>query len=372
MTLADLPPPARFRSSSDVADALRAACETNPDLAACTAIGQSEEGREILGITLGHGPRVVTLVAGAHADEPVGPETLRTLVLEGLAARGWGADPDGEGTGLEGLFSRFTFRIVPHVNPDGEAANRPWVERWAELGSDPSAALASYLVHRRREPPGRDVEFGYPAMRTENKAATGFLFDGGPVALHASLHGMGFSEGALVLVERAWLGDPRADRLVAGFLDAARGEGLRPHDHDREGDKGFAYGGPGVWSTPRGRAMQAHFRARGDDATAARFHLSSMEMAVAGGGAPLCIVPELPLFVIDDGSPPTPGVASMLARFRDRVPELTLRARRGESLASAVERFGLRTVPLGVAVRLQLRLLELALDAVAPTPPPAS
>ena len=85
----------RIRTSEEVFDALRAACEANPDVAAFEVVGRSEEGRPIAGVTLGYGPRLVTLCAGAHADEPVGPETLRLLVLVGLAARDWESD-DGE------------------------------------------------------------------------------------------------------------------------------------------------------------------------------------------------------------------------------------------------------------------------------------
>src|SRR5690606_24240241 len=142
----------RFSTSGEVFDELRHACEANPDVATFEVIGRSEEGRPMAGVTLGYGPSLVTLCAGAHADEPVGPETLRLLVLEGLAARGWESE-DGEG--LHALFERFTLRIVPHVNPDSEAKNRAWIEQWPDL--------STYLAHRLREQPGRDVEFGYPA-----------------------------------------------------------------------------------------------------------------------------------------------------------------------------------------------------------------
>ena len=193
MTLSDLDLAGlRFRSSEEVFEPMRAACEANPDIAQFAVIGRSEEGRPIAGITLGYGPKTVTLVAGAHADEPVGPETLRTFVLEGLAARDWGA----EGEGLHDLFERFTFKIVPHVNPDAEARNQPWIERWPALGS--------FLVHRQRELPGCDVEFGYPVMRAENRAVSRFLFDYSPIALHMSLHGMAFSEGSMLLIEKRW------------------------------------------------------------------------------------------------------------------------------------------------------------------------
>lgn len=356
-----------FHTAAEADAALQAACEANPDVAQCDTIGYSEAGRPLLGITLGYGPALVTLVAGAHADEPVGPATLRTLVLETLAARDWGA----EAGGFANLFHRYTFRIVPHANPDGEARNRPWIDAWAE--DRPAATLAQFLLHRLREPPGRDVEFGYPALRPENRAVAGFLFSGTPVALHASLHGMAFSEGALVLVERHWLGSPAATRMVAGYLAAARSVGLAPHDHDRGGDKGFVYGGPGVWSTPEGQAMRAHFVAAGDPDTAARFHASSMELAVEQGArpeagvTPLCIVPEVPLFVVTQapgGVASAPGAAVRLAAWTDALPAVQQAADTGASLQPWIDAFGLRLTPLADAVRLHLRLLDLGLEAV--------
>ena len=365
MTLGDLDLAGlRFRTSAEVFDEMRAACEANPDLATFETVGESEGGRPIAGATLGWGPTVVTLVAGAHADEPVGPETLRTLVLEGLAARGWGAD-DG---GLEALWERFTVRVVPHVNPDGEARNRDWIERWD--AANPAVTLGHYLRGRRREPPGRDVEFGYPDLRPENRAATAFLFSGGLVALHASLHGMGFSEGALLLIEKEWLNSDRAADLRHQFTEAAGAAGLRLHDHDRGGDKGFRYGGPGFWSTPEGAAMRQHFLDAGDPETAARFRRSSMEEAVrtaegTSAPSPLCVVTELPLFVLTARLGATPGVPGTLLAFQDAMPDLVERAAEGESLEDAVERFGIVCPTLEAQVRVHLRTLDAALAAVA-------
>ncbi|MEM1117425.1 MAG: M14 family zinc carboxypeptidase [Bacteroidota bacterium] len=356
----------RFRTSAEVFGALQGACEANPDLAEFRVIGESEEGRPIAGVRLGVGPRAVSLVAGAHADEPVGPETLRTLVLEGLAARDWGA----EAGGLEELFQRFTFRIVPHVNPDGEARNRAWIERWSDDPEDTAETLAAYLRHRRREPPGRDVEFGYPAMRTENAAASAYLFGDGPVAMHASLHGMGFSEGALLLIERDWIDTEAVRSLPEAFTEAAANAGLRLHDHDRGGEKGFEYRGPGFWTTPRGRAMRDHFLDAGDPDTAARFHLSSMETAIEAGAdpalgrTPLCVVTELPLFHLGAAYDHAPGVPGLLRRFQAQTPDLLEAVASGQDLAPAIAPLGLRALPLRTQVRLHLGVLDAALAVV--------
>ncbi|MEO1076777.1 MAG: M14 family zinc carboxypeptidase, partial [Bacteroidota bacterium] len=296
MRLADLDlSDLRFRTSEQVFNDLEQACSANPDLATFEVIGHSEAGRPIAGVTLGYGPRTVTLVAGAHADEPVGPETLRTFIIESLAARDWGAS-DG---GFAELFERFTFKMVPHVNPDAEAVNQPWIRAWPDL--------RAFLRYRLREKPGRDIEFGYPVMRSENRAVSRFLFGYAPIALHASLHGMAFSEGSLLLIERHWA-EAFPERLAAlqrGHLEATKAVArLEPHDQDRSGDKGFRYLGPGFWSTPEGTAMQAYFLREGDAETAAKFFLSSMELARIAGydaerkAAPLCLVTELPLWLV--------------------------------------------------------------------------
>ena len=177
-----------FREHEATEAPIRAACAAHPDVASFEPLGESEEGRLLFGVVLGTGPRVVSLIAGAHADEPVGPETLRTFILESLRRRSAFAD----------LFEAFRFVVVPHINPDGEARNRPWIEAWPDL--------AAFLQHVDRELPGRDLEFGFPAMRAENQLVAGFLRRYAPFSLHMSLHGMAFSEGAMLLIERHWAG----------------------------------------------------------------------------------------------------------------------------------------------------------------------
>jgi len=233
-------------------------------------IGHSEEGRAIEARIVGDGPKRVSLVAGAHADEPAGPITLRALTEA----------PDG-----------FTFFVVPDVNPDGAARNRAWFDRWPDLDA--------YREHRLREPPGRDVEFGYPDMRPENRAVAGFLEEHGPFELHMSLHGMGEADGALLLIDKRWVG--RTKGLRKDYAAALRAEGLPLLDRDRKGEKGFHYIGPGFWTTPESDAMRAFFA--DDPKSAQKFHRNSMEFVRSLGGDPLCLVTEIPLFV---GGEPVP------------------------------------------------------------------
>lgn len=349
-----------FRTCTSVHDEVRHACATNSDIAEYHDLGRSEEGRPLYGVTLGWGRQTVTLMAGAHADEPVGPETLRILILGTLAQRDWLADDEG----FSNLFEQFTFRVVPHVNPDAEELNQPWVEAWPDV--------EAYLRHRVREQPGRDVEFGFPVMREENRVVSRFLFDYSPLALHMSLHGMGFSEGAMLLVERHWVG--RTERLREGFLAAVREAGLTVHDHDRSSEKGFEYIGPGFWTTPEGTAMRRYFQDNGDYETARNFYFSSMELArIAGydagrGRHPLALVTELPLFVIERAYEHEPGLASAYLALKDELPELKLKLQQGAAIDDDLAPYELRPLDLGTAVRLQLRCIELGLDAVADEP----
>jgi hypothetical protein len=335
----------RFRTHGGVRADLETACANHPDVASFQELGPSEEGAMLYGVRLGTGEHTVSLIAGNHADEPVGPETLRTFVINALDRR----------NKMEPWLRRYTFVIVPHTNPDGEARNRRWIERWPDM--------ESYLRHAVREQPGRDLEYGYPSMRPENEHVSVFLREHGPFAMHASLHGMSAGEGAMLLINRPWTF--RTQELRDGFREAAAAEGLRMHDHNRKGEKGFFWIDPGFQTTPRGDAMRTYFHAQNDPATAQQFHDSSMEFVMSLGGDPLAMVTELPLFLVKNEDP-TPGHPGKYLALRERLPEVKARLERGETVDDLLAPFDLQPVPLDVAMRLQLQALELGLEAVAP------
>lgn len=335
----------RFRAHGPVRKDVEEACARHSDIASFRELGPSEEGAMLYGVVLGTGATPVSLIAGNHADEPVGPETLRSFVVNGLAHR----------RKMEPWFRRFRFVVVPHTNPDGEARNRSWMEQWP----DPKA----YLQHAVREKPGRDMEYGFPSMRPENEHVSAFLRERGPFALHASLHGMSAGEGALLLINRPWTF--RTQHLRDDFVAAAAAKGLPMHDHNRKGEKGFYWIEAGFQTTPRGDAMRTFFRAKDDSAMARRFHDSSMEFVASLGGDPLSLVTELPLFLIrNDGS--TGHRPDRYLELREQLPEIRLRLDRGEGVEELLAPFDLRPVPLDVAMHLQFRALELGLRAVAP------
>ncbi len=312
--------------------------ETNAD-AHFQIVGTSEGGRAIAGLRIGSGPRKALLLAGHHADEPVGPQTLRALASALLS------DPDAHAE----LLSNWTLYLVPHANPDGEAANRAWIDAWPDL--------PAFLLNVDREQPGRDLEFAYPDGRQEAATLSAWMRTHGQFDLYASLHGMAQSEGALLLIDRAWAG--RSQALQQAFLQSARDAGLGLHDHNRGGEKGFFYIAPGFATTPEGRAMQRHFEHFGDADMAARFRLSSMEFVQSLGGDPLCIVTELPLFVLPSDTDAPFASARAYVRFKSDLPSLRYGLLQGER--SRLEAWNLRSLDLGTAMRIQLATLGAAL-----------
>ena len=335
----------KFRTCAEVRESLQDACAGKARLARFYTLGDSEEGRPIDAVVLGHGKRNVSLIAGAHADEPAGPETLRHLIIDGLK----------EDSTLTPWLQDFTFIIIPHINPDGEARNQTWIKEWPNF--------ESYLQNVFRELPGRDVEFGFPHMRVENKLVGGFLKKFAPFEVHTSLHGMGVADGAMLLIEKHWI--ERTKELQKKYADILKRARLQLHDHDRKGDKGFQYIGPGFTTTPEGQAMQAYFRSIGDEETANCFHLSSMEFVRTLGSDPLCLVTEIPLFYIQKQIlHPQPGVPTAHLEFRKILPDLRQKLSQHQSSQKEIAEFNIEHLPLDLLVHLQFQAIKLGLETI--------
>jgi len=319
------------------------------------AIGSSREGRDIHAYRFGRGPLHVSLIGGCHADEPVGPAMLRRLVAF-LSGR-----PSGDP-----LLATFSWYVVPHVNPDGEARNAVWndvtLPTVDHLGREDRAFdLFLYLRHAVRELPGDDMEFGFPqrpedaGARPENLAVAAFLAEGAPFHLHASFHGMGFASGPWFLIEPAWI--ERTAALRDALRDRVRAMGYRPFDVDRGGEKGFRRIDEGFTTRPNSRSMIAWFEERGDRAMAAKFRPSSMEYVRSLGGDPFTMVSEMPLFLrpLEEGETGRPDDPRFRA-FLDRVA-----AKPPDEVRAEAERCGVRGMPLRDQMRLQLAFLDEAL-----------
>jgi len=299
----------------------------------------------------------VSLVAGAHADEPVGPALLSRLVT-------WLAGSDD--SEAHALLEAATFAVCPHVNPDGAARNAAWA-------SVEPYELRRYLEHVVRERPGDDVEFGYPrdeddwsesGARPENRAVAAFLRDHGPFDFHASLHGMMIAEGAWCLIDRDHI--DATSELRSAIASEATRLGFSLHDWDRGGEKGFHRIEPGFCTTPTSVAMREHFESLDDPDEAAKFRLSSMEFVATLGGDPLRLVSEIPLFDVTASPPEAPRLGDHFLTVKDALGAAALESANGDdsALASLEKRFGLVPVENERAMRLQLAMVLLGAGLV--------
>lgn len=320
------------------------------------AIGSSREGRPVRGFRFGRGELVVSCIGGCHADEPVGPE-----MLERLAAYLAGRASDHP------LLERFSWLLIPHMNPDGRERNRAWSEARLPLRDsrgrpDQGLRPERYVEEAVRELPGDDMEFGFPrsaeddGARPENRAAAVFLASAGPLALHVSFHGMGFAHGPWFLLEPLWVERTRA--LRTALSEQTERLGYELLEWDRGGEKGFWRIDRGFATRPDSRAMRDYFLARDDAETAARFRPSSMEHARSLGGDPLTAVSEMPLFILSPEGPLADPAFPRLERLA------RIRAAEEEHGDRAAGELGIRVMPLRDQMRLQLALLDEGLRAV--------
>ncbi len=328
-------------------------------------LGRSREDRPLFGWLLGRGRSRISLIAGCHADEPVGPETLRRLVdlLNGLPAD----DP---------LLAGYTWFVVPDVNPDGAERNATWTGRTVPIADhqgvhDRGFDLQAYAVGVERELPRDDVEFGFPRSpededaRPENRCVGSFLAAGAPFALHGTLHGMSFAPGPWFLIEPSWI--DRTPEMRNRLRQQVHAMGYALLDVDREGDKGFSRIDEGFSTRPDSRAMAAHFLARDDPGTAALFRPSSMEYVRGLGGDPLTFVSEMPLFLqpATGGDPRTAFEAGTEARLKLHA-WLAAAARRSDPAGFRREAAarGIAAMPIRDQMRLQVALINACLETV--------
>lgn len=330
----------KFRTSAEIAQL----ADGNPEIKVME-IGRSREGFPLHGFVFGQGSRNVSVIAGCHADEPIGPMTAQCLF--------WHLRDH-----FPELLQAFTFQVIPQMNPDGAERNRAWFEN--------PPRLENYLNHVIRELPGDDTEFGFGSdgdERPECSAAMGFLGGSGPYAAHFSLHGLAFAEGAWCLICKEWQED--ATTFMSAFSKMCEAVHFPQHDIDRKGDKGFVRIGKGYTTTPHSEPMKQFFLDQGDPTTAAMFKPTSMQFIQSLGGNPLCIVSELPLFHI--GTPSLVDLDHLSTNaFKDELA--VLRATRSplvaDTLVDICTKYRVSPTPLDLQVRLQTGMIVLALQQV--------
>jgi hypothetical protein len=324
-------------------------------------LGRSREGRPILGYRFGCGRLKISLIAGCHADEPVGPFLLNRLVA--YLSR---TPEDSE------ILSRFQWWIVPHINPDGEARNRSWTAI-----VDGQYALTDYLKNVVRELPGNDIEFGFPRnagdhdTRPENRAVYDWWSkDASPFCLHASLHGMAFAGGPWFLIDAAWA--DRCSIIKQRCGDAAKRLGYKLHDVQRHGEKGFERIERGFCTRPNSLAMAKFFVERGDRDTAVLFRPSSMETIRSHGGDPLTLVSEIPLFVVPRIGETIEPIDPIADAWRERLAGWKRRFENGDPIEPLVDEIAVSNVtpvPIRDQIALQWTFVAAGIEQILESDP---
>ena len=315
-------------------------------------IGRSEAQRPIMAIKTGKGPLNISLIGGAHADEPVGPDMLRKLsyFLVNLPK-------DHQ------LIQNFTWHIIPHINPDGEAKNQIWYND--EISYD----LSDYLKHVVREKPGRDLEFGFPSvngiksLRVENEVVYQFWKDAkAPFHLHASFHGMMHGFGPWFLAEKSW--GNKIATLMKNMKNGVIERGYQLFDIDRGGEKGFKRLGEGFCSRPDSESMKRFFLEDNQPAEAAKFHLSSMESTRLLSGDIFTMVTEMPLFLYP-GDPSDKVLYQFFKNtFKDWQGKLAANEITPNEVKFQANQLGIKPMPVKDQQYFQLLYLSEALKAI--------
>ena len=314
-------------------------------------IGKSREGRDLHGFHFGSGPIKISLIAGCHADEPVGPLLLSKLI-NSLA----GTTPEHP------LLTEYQWHIIPHANPDGREVNNRWWRTEQE-----KVDLIDYFRYRVRELPGDDIEFGFPrhpedsGAREENRAIYRWWKSFGTAfQLHASLHGMGFAAGPWYLVEAAW--KDNIDFLKSECAAFVRTQGYRLHDVERLGEKGFFRLGQGFCTRPDSQNMRKFFLEQGDDASAALFYPSSMESMRSFGGNCLTIVSEMPLFLLPDVGIDIGPPDKAAETWKKRIAHWKTLVDSPEKIRQDAQHYGLHAMNVSDQMRFQWHFISSALE----------
>lgn len=320
-------------------------------------IGTSREGRLIQGFRFGYGSKNISLIAGNHADEPIGP-----LLLKKLTAYFFNLPKNHY------LFRHYSWWIVPHTNPDGEQRNLKWYKY-----DDSFTDLALYLKQAVRELPGDDIEFGFPidkkftSLRPENETLYKFWQTANtPFNLHVSLHGMAKSYGAWFLIDKSWKN--RTQNLQLECAQRTKALGYNLFDLNRNGEKGFYRIAEGFCTRPDSKGMMQHFISLGDTAMAKKFYPSSMESIRSLGGDCLTLVSEMPLFLFPKKERnliwPDPYLQRWSMQFSKWKMQLLNNSISSEKLQSEMKALQVNPMPWKDQLRLQWQLIVSGLASV--------
>lgn len=269
----------------ELADVHSAVCKMS-------VIGRSRQGHELPLLTVPGGTTSVLVVAGSHANEPVGGATILALAERVLA------HPE--------LRETVTWHLMPSSDPDGLLLNEQWL-----IGTWPPTMEEYHRGFYR--PSGADQpEWTFPfadgdlARLPETRALMEIIDATVPdtvVSLHSSDSG-----GSFYMITRG------EAELVGVLAQAAARNGL-PLERMPSDCIGLASPGDGVFVIPAPTPPPAS--GSGDDAEWRPAGVSSVHYAARRNGS-LGVVPEVPMW----RTTPITLSAGDGARFRESAAEL--------------------------------------------------
>ncbi|PSM37681.1 3-hydroxyacyl-CoA dehydrogenase [Streptomyces dioscori] len=326
-------PELRYPSVTELERSARALAAHRPGLCSLRRIGASRAGRPLCLLSVGHAERAVLVVAGAHANEPVGGATLLALAERVVRERrlrddtSWHfllcADPDGAGL---------------HVTPAPRTLLDYHLGFFRPAGPEQPEWSPSVL------PPGR--------LPPETLALIRVIDELRPY-LQVTLHGTDLG-GSWVQLTRDIPG------LAEPFGKSAAELNI-PVETGASDAAGWPASGPGVHVMPAPGTHPAHL-SMPDDARESTWYRAHLY-----GG--LTAVVEVPMWASDlvDDPTPHPAPAAAMGRLARR---LLRDAQQVESvLTEALPRLPGPAGPLLRAARWALELVPgLAVDWVRPPP----
>ncbi len=303
-------------------------------------IGETAKKEALYAYTLGV-PTLpsVSIVAGAHPDEPAGPLAALRLCQHYKHSA---------------LLQRVRLVVIPQLDIDGVIAQADWLAPY-----DGQLDPIRFAKHRLRRLPGEDREFAWPGaawggrILPECQAADTFFRSQGPVIAHLSLHGMAIAEGAWYLLDETGLRDAC---LWSDLKQIAVAHHFALHESFRYGEKGFRRSGRGFCTIPNGAAMR-RWSLETAQPFARHFAFSSMEAAckrASGFSKPLCAVSEFPLIAVHK---------PIDAAWRDLFSALAFADEPQTAWQQYQERYDLRIVALENQVAAMVAMCEAVIAA---------
>lgn len=319
-------------------------------------IGLSQEGHKLFGIKIGTGAMKVSLIAGCNADEPIGPYMIKCF-LAWLKQSSSGNE----------LLKKWTFYIIPQMNPDGALRNKNWTTL--------PLSLKLFLEKSDRDLPGEDLEFGFPEstentnIRPENKAAIDFLGGHGSYHAHFSLHNLSIGGGVWFLIGKNHSGD--CFQLQAKLKGISEKFNVPLYDIDRKGEKGFFRLSAGFSTTPSSILIKKYLADHNHLDWSEKIHSSSMEFIENLGGEPLTLVSEIPYFLCPKlKSIKTEDEQKLKQFLQNELQRSAIELKEGSQdlYNNIMEIWDIQPIPFNDQIRLQFRTILCALSEVKNNP----